>query len=221
MPIPITDPASPLQLITDNGQQTYLCPMLLFADKITNLTAARYFAARGASWLLFDPSSISIPEINAIRGWVEGPKIGIYLPLGLASMEGDLLSKIQPEGIMLGHFAEQTGLPAEMPQIKEWRPESGDDGSTIMDWINSWPQAICHVLRLEDWPPSELLPLLDSMGQIPNLVVHIQLEKLINNNQILDRVSGVCLMAPSEEEVGLLSFDDIDEAIDQLEPFLT
>ncbi len=195
--------------------------MLLFADKITNLTAARYFAARGANWLIFDPASIPIPETQAIRGWVEGPKAGIYLPLGLASMEEDILSQIQPEGIMLGHFAEQTDLPEEFILIKEWRPEPGDDGSTITDWIASWPEATSHVLRLEDWSSSELLPLLDTLGPIPNLVVHIQPETLISDIQILERVSGICLMAPPEEEVGLLSFDHIDEAIDLVEPFLT
>ncbi|MCF8238494.1 MAG: hypothetical protein K9I85_10090 [Saprospiraceae bacterium] len=194
--------------------------MLLIADKITNLTAARYFAARGANWLIFDPSSISIPEIQAIRGWVEGPDSGIYLPLGLTSMEEDILSQIQPEGIMLGHFAEQSGLPKDILQIKEWRPEQGDDGSTIADWIASWPHAVSHVLRLEEWSPTEILPLLQSIGPMQNLVVQIPPRTLIQESGFLDQVSGICLIAPDEEEVGLLAFDDMDEAIDLVEPFL-
>ena len=90
--------------------------MILLADKITNLTAARYFAAKGAEWLFFDPSSISIPEIQAIRGWVEGPRSGLYLPLGSDSMDKEILAQIQPEGFMLGHFADRQSRIAHTHQ---------------------------------------------------------------------------------------------------------
>jgi len=46
----------------------------IFANNISHLTDARYFAAWGASWMCYNVNSLSLTEISAIKEWVEGPK---------------------------------------------------------------------------------------------------------------------------------------------------
>jgi len=45
----------------------------VIAANITNLTDARYFAARGVDYLMFDVSSLGLDKIIEIKEWVEGP----------------------------------------------------------------------------------------------------------------------------------------------------
>jgi hypothetical protein len=71
---------------------------IIIADKINHLTAARYFAARGAAWLFFDPAETSVQQINAIRAWIEGPNFGLYLPLGVDAKPPIYWSPSNPPG---------------------------------------------------------------------------------------------------------------------------
>ncbi len=52
----------------------------IIAIQISNLTDARYFAAQGVDYLLFDSSLLSIEKMVEIKEWVEGP--GILLSVG-------------------------------------------------------------------------------------------------------------------------------------------
>lgn len=194
--------------------------MILLADKITNLTAARYFAARGAEWLFFDPSAMSIPEIQAIRGWVEGPQAGLYLALGSESMDEEILAQIKPDGLMLGHFADRKSMIEGVPFLKEWRPEEGDDPSTLVEWILSWPEADAHLVRLNDWTNAEIMALLAAVPTDLQLIINTTPETFQQAVEVVKDVSGICLIAPPEEEVGLVSFEAIDDAIDALEAYL-
>jgi len=47
----------------------------VIASHVTNLTDARYFAARGVDFLLFDLDDITIDAAVEIKEWVEGPEI--------------------------------------------------------------------------------------------------------------------------------------------------
>lgn len=47
----------------------------IIATQISNLTDARYFAAQGVDFLLFDSSVINIEKMIEIREWIEGPAI--------------------------------------------------------------------------------------------------------------------------------------------------
>lgn len=189
--------------------------MLLLADKITNLTAARYFAARGASWLFFDQALISVPQIHAIREWVEGPEVGLYLPLGIQESDNDLLDQLAPDGIMIGHFGEAFKLPQGVTVIKEWRLEPGDDQLAIAGWIADWPQANHHLIRCEGQSIQDMKTMLSGLSEhlLSKLILSIDPASI----DIMSGIGGLCLIAPNEEAIGLLSFDAIDEAIDQVE----
>ena len=62
----------------------------LVAINITNLTDARYFAARGAKYIFYKVTSIAdIPKINSLQEWISGPELGIELDPGLNRDERD------------------------------------------------------------------------------------------------------------------------------------
>ena len=51
--------------------------MKIIANRVTNLTDARYFAAMGVDWIGFDmgtDSQLSIEHVIAFSDWVEGPQ---------------------------------------------------------------------------------------------------------------------------------------------------
>ncbi|MEZ4897663.1 MAG: hypothetical protein R2806_12545 [Saprospiraceae bacterium] len=52
--------------------------MKLIANQITNLTDARYFAARGLDGLIFDLEKMDPKEVLAIVEWIAGPDIIIH-----------------------------------------------------------------------------------------------------------------------------------------------
>lgn len=189
--------------------------MILLADKITNLTAARYFAARGASWLFFDQALTSIPQIHAIREWVEGPKVGLYLPLGVQESDLDLLDQLAPDGIMIGHFGASNNLSEGVAVFKEWRLEPGDDQNTIGKWIEDWPQANHHLIRCEGRSHQDIQADLEGLSENlrSRIILAIDPQALVE----VPGISGYCLIAPNEEVVGLMSFDAIDDAIDRIE----
>ena len=46
----------------------------VIASHVSNLTDARYFAARGVDYLLYDLDEISVEKIAEIQEWVSGPE---------------------------------------------------------------------------------------------------------------------------------------------------
>lgn len=72
----------------------------IIASDITNLTDARYFAAQGAEFLLFQMDKISVSNVVEIKEWVEGIKILLsFNPNSIDSLEESLL-RILPEAIV-------------------------------------------------------------------------------------------------------------------------
>ena len=71
----------------------------VIASHVTNLTDARYFAARGVDYLLFDLDDTSIEQILEIKEWVEGPEILILFSYDSIHLKDEALIKIDPKGI--------------------------------------------------------------------------------------------------------------------------
>ncbi len=68
----------------------------VIASDITNLTDARYFAARGVDYLMFYMKDIDIEDIIAIKEWVSGPKIILYFDKNDTSLIDEAVLKIEP-----------------------------------------------------------------------------------------------------------------------------
>ncbi len=194
------------------------------ADKITNLSAARYFAARGAEWLFYDPQAgngVSLRQILAIKEWVEGPKSGLYLALGADSLDIETLENVQPEGLLLGHFGSLQGLPAGLTIFKEWCPEAGSDPANLVSWITAAALADSQLIRLDAWTIDEirsLEPTLRALAAAHSIILSTQLAP-DQWNQLVGMALPVryCFTSPSEEQVGLLAVDDLDVMLDTLE----
>lgn len=71
----------------------------VIATEVTNLTDARYFAARGIDYLLFDLDKISLEQILEIKEWVEGPELLILLSLSSLSLLDEAIIKAKPIAI--------------------------------------------------------------------------------------------------------------------------
>lgn len=197
---------------------------VLFADKITHLTAARYFAARGFDWICFDLSDergLQPTAVAAIREWVEGPGMALYLPFGLGSLDPELLTALAPDGLVAGHFAPIETYPSGLTLFKEWRVESREEGLRLADAIRQWPQADYHILRGEDLDPADLFALLEAwrpLAEAHALLLSVNLtgadwQALLHSGIRIGHV----FRAPEESQVGILSFEDMDERLDLLD----
>ena len=71
----------------------------VIASNITNLTDARYFAAYGVHYLLFDLREISISAIKEIVDWVSGPKTLILINKEHAEDIDEAVLKLEPYAI--------------------------------------------------------------------------------------------------------------------------
>lgn len=79
------------------------------ASQISNLTDARYFAARGVEWLGFNlvpgTEGYTAPQqVQAIRGWVEGPKMVGEFGLQTAEEIIGLSEMLELDAIQIGMF---------------------------------------------------------------------------------------------------------------------
>lgn len=71
----------------------------VIATQITNLTDARYFAARGIDYLLFDLDKISLQQILEIKEWVEGPEMLLLLSSSSLPLLDEAIIKVKPVAI--------------------------------------------------------------------------------------------------------------------------
>lgn len=71
----------------------------VIATDITNLTDARYFAARGVDYLLFDMGKISLEQALEIKEWVEGPELLLLFDQNSIPLLDETIIKLNPAGI--------------------------------------------------------------------------------------------------------------------------
>ena len=71
----------------------------VIASNITNLTDARYFAAYGVQYLLFDLTEINIAGIKEIIDWVSGPKTLLLFSTENSDDIDEAVLKLEPYAI--------------------------------------------------------------------------------------------------------------------------
>ncbi len=71
----------------------------VIASNITNLTDARYFAAYGVDYLLFDLGQISIDSIKEIVDWVSGPQTLLLVDAEQLDQIDEAIIKLSPHAI--------------------------------------------------------------------------------------------------------------------------
>lgn len=201
------------------------------ASQITNLTDARYFAARGVEWLGFSldagtESAIPIQQLSAIKEWVEGPKIvGAF---GLQSPEEikQVVDYLKLDIVQVSMFADTEAIHQmlELPIFKEIIIENEElDG--LEDFIQQQASWVDHfVLDLSknniawDDISADTQAKLQSLCAQHKILLHVNislegLPDLIEQTQ----AAGLILQGGEEEKVGYKSYDELDDILDFLE----
>jgi phosphoribosylanthranilate isomerase len=205
------------------------------ANSITNLTDARYFAAREAEWIGFqlEPGSenfIKPDAVKAIKEWVDGVKIVGEFGLTDAARIKDSIHLIGLDAVQVGMFTPKDELAGEreVPIIKEVIVEPDTAESEILEHLLDY-SPFCDIFLLRFQNPVACWP--DLKRGIPFTPAF--LHSLCEHNKvlldldvsagILDEIlestkpMGLALAGGVEEKAGFKSFDELDEIFDILE----
>ncbi len=201
------------------------------AGQITNLTDARYFAAREVNWLGFslDTSADTLlppQQIHAIKEWIEGPKI--IIEFGLQSPEeiSSAIEYLQPDAIQLSMFADPAAIKevVSLPIFKEVVIESPDLGG-LKDLLSSQSTVVdCFII---DFAKNDILytdlsidqrTLLKDLCSDYKLLFHWS-DQPASIQQFIEQIQphGLAMVGGEEEKVGFKSFDELDDLLDLLE----
>lgn len=208
----------------------------IIAGGITNLTDARYFAAREVEWLGFNlsPGSdnyIDPTQMVAIKEWVDGVKIVGAFQLGSAEEISSAATELGLDAVQLSMITPDETVRAvtsELPIIKEIVPDYYQNDEDLKELFTAVPKGVTYfLLNLEKnsftWQdiqagsPFSLAAIQDICRQYPVLLaLNFKPAEL---TEILAQlpIKGLHLTGGDEEKVGFKSFDDLDEILDLLD----
>lgn len=158
----------------------------VIADNILNLTDARYFAALGVDYLVFDVEKIDPKSIEEIKQWVEGVNFLLDTKGPLTPQLLELIISLSPEGIV----------------------SQNDD--VLRSIKEQYSEAVFFLRNKDD----QLINVDDSSSK-PYIKVDIEtteLETIIESTEI----AGLIVEGEPEEKVGFKNFDELDEIFEIL-----
>lgn len=209
--------------------------MKIKASSINNLTDARYFAAWNVEWLGFSLDSAqdnytSPSDIKEIKDWLVGPKI--VGEFGLIVDKKELktaVEMLQLDAVQLSHYTDPAYYAdlGDTIILKEWIAESIE---TLQDFEQLCSQNAAAVdyfcLNLSknriSWKmiqeQENTLELLCAICAAYPIIIEMDCpaEDLRNMIETVGPY-GLSLIGGEEEQVGVKSFDDLDEIYDVLE----
>ncbi len=204
------------------------------ASQITNLTDARYFAARGVSWLGFQldaggEGQVSPQMFSAIKEWVEGPFFVGYFGASTAAEINESVDILKLDMIQVGLFSGLDDLKQikTVPIIKEIVIQEPSDLSHLAQELEIYNEVVDSFLLdfgkngitwevLQAQP--EMADLLAQFCKDFRIILSIvsKPEQIV---EIIDKINplGFNFVGGDEEKVGFKSFEDLDEIFDLLE----
>lgn len=208
----------------------------VLAGPITNLTDARYFAAREVEWLSFnfDPGSdhyIEPRQMGAIREWVDGVKMVGEFNLAEAYEIRELTEKWKLDAILLGMLTPLDtviDLQPNVPVFKEIVIEKTTTPQDLISILETWqPFVQFFVLNFFkngiSWTMlnEEISLSVDTLTKLCEkfsivLGIDLQLE-VLNDKMNMLLFYGLYVTSEGEEKIGYKSFEAIDEIFDFLE----
>ncbi len=209
--------------------------MKIKASSINNLTDARYFAAWNVEWLGFSLDSgqanyTSPADIKEIKDWLVGPKI--VGEFGLIEDKKELITAIEMlelDAVQLSHYTDTDFCKdlGEVLILKEWIAESIDNLQDFEQLCQKNADLVDYFyLNLEknkiDWlglkANESALKLLRSICEEYPVIIDIDCPAQ-HLREMIDTVAphGLSWTGGDEEQVGVKSFDDLDEIYDVLE----
>lgn len=206
------------------------------ASSVTNLTDARYFAAREVTWLGFnlDEASdtyVSPKMVEAMREWVDGVAFVGEFNIASAATIKEMVEELKLDALQVGMFTNietLVDLQTNVPVFKELiiEPETSPEfvaeqlelfqpwvryvilnfTKNNITWAGMQADAAFSGNQLADW--CEHYPILLDMNFDKNMLKNL-LEAL--------PLQGICVKGGEEEKIGYKSFDELDEIFDILE----
>jgi phosphoribosylanthranilate isomerase len=207
--------------------------MKIKADGITNLTDARYFAAKEVAYLTFHFTEGAADYINpsiakAIAAWVEGVSIvGKWTRLSVSEINewANLLSLniVQIDDFLMSIHTE----PLQVPVIKRFVVKTTTDLATLRaEMLHLKPIVLAFELDFEniDWndlKQKRTLISLDDLKQLAHdfkIIFKINVQSTdIESFKFKIKPYALTLSGGEEEQVGVKSFDELDAIFDILE----
>lgn len=206
----------------------------VLATAVTNLTDARYFAARGVEGLIFQletgaADAIAPVQLNAIAGWLDGVTLIGSLSMPTAADIANALEKLQIDAVMVGAFTPLGVLQAAtghtVYQELVLQPNS-TLAATRAFLEQRAPYAKAFVIdavkgrlkmtQLLDGTPFAFEELAELCEEFP---IYLHLPIAADALDELDdwNMKGLLVRGGEEEKVGFKSFDELDEWLDVLE----
>lgn len=198
----------------------------VLASQINNLSDARYFSAYPVDWMSFigNPNAsnyIPVDQINEIIGWIAGPKI-------LMDARGCSIQQMQ-------EFVDQvkvSGLIVDATQSISSEIEEHYDCLRVIYLPAELDLSIVES-ELHQVASTKFLILDFQMNSAPiDVIFNPAFPSLITNNKVIidaeipikdisrlieSNVNGLVISSGDEEKVGLRSFEDIQDLMEELE----
>lgn len=187
----------------------------VLARRISNLTDARYFAAKEVAWLIFnlEPGTegyLDPLHMQAMREWVEGP--GIAAEFGASTAAETIQEAARFYG--LGAVVAPPSIdPAVVTAAEVWiaidcmHPDRASWMARHREQVSGW------ILECRDQSGS-WLPIADLLAEITaEYPVYVEYTGPVEELPALlaaVRPAGVSITGGAEEAVGVKSFDDVD-----------
>lgn len=205
------------------------------ASAVTNLTDARYFAAREVEWLGFPfgggpEDAISPMAAKAIIEWVDGVKIVGEFELPTAEEIAHLHGMLHFDAVQVGMFTplEELMKLSDITFLKEVVVEKSTSEDDLAGHFRRYA-ACCDYFLLDfsksgiTWTdlqsgiPGSLI-FLKNLFEKYHIILALDLQP-DEMDQVLETLKpyGLSLSGGDEEKTGFKSFDELDEIFDRLE----
>ena len=201
------------------------------AGQITNLTDARYFAARGVKWLSFylkDTHQFTkqLQEVKAIKEWIEGPILLVELDLNTRDTL-EVMNYLELDAIQLTKHAHLEQVE-ELKDFILFKEVVFSSENTIQNLFANEKPFANYVnyfvfnfkkagLCWEDMNAKQKAELKAVCENFP-VILHIDIDPE-NLNELLNEIEieALELIGGEEEKVGVKSFEELDEILEALE----
>lgn len=203
------------------------------ASSVTNLTDARYFAARGVEWLGFDFQSGSatfIEEITAaaIKEWLEGVKcVGEFGFVNQTSSVLDMVNRLQLDAVevnMLVDWEIAETLSAQTLVFREHIVAAHEDFYALANELEVFSGAVFATIlnfNKNAWAWHDILIHQQALAALCRQhPVYLALDlspALLPECLSLFEPDGLVITGGQEEKIGVKSFDALDEWFDVLD----
>lgn len=204
------------------------------ASSITNLTDARYFAAREVEWLGFPlgqaGSGLDPATVKAMAEWVDGVTCVGEFNLSTADEIKQVSEMVEMKTVQVGMFTPVVDVRQleDLSVIKEVVVEPSTSEDELRDHLEAYAPHVQYFLLnfsktgiswsdLNEGSPVSIPFLKKCCEEFPILLEVDAPASAVND--ILEKVNpaGLSFVGGEEEAVGVKSFDDLDELLDEIE----